>query len=61
KEAIGAPCMVSAFANDYIGYVPTPDCMKEGVYEARLAPTSGLAPETGDVITDTVIFLANKL
>ncbi len=61
KNGIGKSCMVSAFANDYLGYVPTPDCMKEGVYEARLAPTSGLSEETGDIISDTAISLANKL
>lgn len=61
KKEIGNTCMVSAFANDYLGYVPTPDCMREGVYEARLAPTSGLSAETGDIIADTAIFLANRL
>lgn len=61
KKEIGNTCMVSAFANDYLGYVPTPDCMREGVYEARLAPTSGLSAETGDIIADTAISLANRL
>lgn len=42
--------MVSAFANDYIGYIPTPECMKPGVYEARLASTSRHTAEAGDII-----------
>lgn len=61
KSGIGNLCMVSAFANDYLGYVPTPDSMKEGVYEARLAPTSGLTEDTGDIITETAIALADKI
>jgi len=52
---------ISAFANDYLGYVPTPECMKEGVYEARLAPTSALESEAGDKICDAVINLYNKI
>ncbi len=51
----GKTCMISAFANDYCGYVPTPDCFKPGVYEARLAQTSKLAPETGAEICKAAI------
>ena len=46
---------VSAFANGYCGYVPTPECMVPGVYEARLAPTSALEPAAGDKLTEAVI------
>ncbi|NLD88476.1 MAG: hypothetical protein GX633_09530 [Clostridiales bacterium] len=46
--------MVSIFTNDYRGYVPTPDKMKPGVYEARLASTSTLAPEAGDIICEAI-------
>ena len=53
--------MVSAFANDYLGYVPTPACMAEGVYEARLAPTSCLAPETGDRIANAMVEMSRNL
>lgn len=42
--------MVSAFANDYIGYIPTPECMKPGVYEARLATTSRHTESAGEEI-----------
>ena len=60
KAACEGLCFVSAFANDYCGYVPTPDCMKPGVYEARLAPTSGLEPAAGDLVTEEVIRLYQK-
>ncbi|MBR3847787.1 MAG: neutral/alkaline non-lysosomal ceramidase N-terminal domain-containing protein [Oscillospiraceae bacterium] len=55
KESCDGYCFVSAFANDYCGYVPTAECMREGVYEARLAPTSALEPSAGNKITDKLI------
>ncbi|MEA4887904.1 MAG: neutral/alkaline non-lysosomal ceramidase N-terminal domain-containing protein [Clostridiaceae bacterium] len=55
KAACGVGCMISAFANDYCGYVPTKECMKKGVYEATLAPTSALEANTGDKICDAII------
>lgn len=61
KKACGNFCFVSAFANDYCGYVPTPECMKEGVYEATLAPTSALEPMAGDIVTDEFINMHKKL
>lgn len=57
KEACQGYAFVSAFANDYCGYVPTPECMVPGVYEARLAPTSALEPAAGDILTDAMIEL----
>lgn len=61
KAATDKKCFVSAFANDYCGYVPTPECMREGVYEARLAKTSGLEPAAGDKVTDAVIDMMDRL
>lgn len=61
KAASEGPCFVSAFANDYVGYVPTPQCMREGVYEARLAPTSALEPDAGDKIADAVIEMLKSM
>jgi len=61
KAACPGLCFVSAFANDYCGYVPTPDCMKPGVYEARLARTSALEPAAGDKLTEAMIELLGKL
>ncbi|MBQ8310038.1 MAG: hypothetical protein IJX80_03385 [Clostridia bacterium] len=60
KSIAPGRCFVSAFANDYCGYVPTPECMKEGVYEARLAKTSALEPAAGDKITDAVIEMMKR-
>lgn len=54
-------CFVSAFANDYCGYVPVPECMREGVYEARLATTSALESSAGEKITDAVSEILNNL
>lgn len=60
KEACDGAAFVSAFANDYCGYVPTPDCMRPGVYEARLAPTSALEPAAGDKLCDAIIDMYKK-
>ena len=46
---------------DYCGYVPTPECMKEGVYEARLATSSCLEPAAGDKIADALIEMHHKM
>ena len=61
KKACGGSCFISAFANDYVGYVPTPECMKEGVYEATLASTSALEAMAGDIVTDELIMMHNKM
>lgn len=61
KEACGGTAFVSAFANDYCGYVPTADCMRPGVYEARLAPTSALEPVAGDKLCDAIIAMYKNL
>lgn len=61
KSSCDCNCFVSAFSNDYCGYVPTPECMKPGVYEARLATTSCLEPAAGDKITDSIIDMYKKL
>ena len=50
--------MVCAFSNDYGGYVPTPDCMVPGIYEARLATTSQLEPAAGDKLVEALLKLA---
>lgn len=61
KQACTGNCFVSAFATDYCGYVPTPECMKEGVYEARLATSSCLEPAAGDKIADALIDMHHKM
>lgn len=61
KAACGDRCFISDFANDYLGYVPTPECMVEGVYEATLAPTSALEAAAGDIVTDELIRMHKEL
>lgn len=61
KESCSGAAFVSAFANDYCGYVPTADCMRPGVYEARLAPTSALEPAAGDKLCDAIIAMYENL
>ena len=56
-----AHAMVSAFANDYGGYVPMPEMMIPGVYEARLATSSQLAPEAGDELVACFERMAEKV
>lgn len=61
KAACDGAAFVSAFANDYCGYVPTPDCFTPGIYEARLAPTSCLEVDAGDKICDAAIAMYKKI
>jgi len=61
KKSCGDTCFISDFANDYAGYVPTPECMVEGVYEATLAPTSALEADAGDIVTDELIRMYKAL
>ncbi len=61
KEQCGEHIFFSDFANDYCGYVPTPECMVPGVYEARLAPTSGLESDAGDIICDALTQMYQEL
>ena len=60
KNAIGKYCFVSAFANDYCGYIPVPECMKDGVYEATLCKTSCLEAQAGDIIVRNITDLAKN-
>ena len=61
KSQCGEHVFFSDFANDYCGYVPTPECMVPGVYEARLAPTSGLERDAGEIICDSIIQMYQEL
>jgi len=54
KESTKNLTMVSAFANDYCGYVPAPQCFRPGVYEARLCRTSCLEETAGEKIATAV-------
>lgn len=54
---------VVELANGCIGYVPTPDAMGPmgGGYEPRLAMSSKLVPEAGQMIEDASVELASQL
>jgi len=54
---------VVELANGCIGYVPTPEAMgpNGGGYEPRMAMSSKLVPEAGQMIEDTSVELANSL
>lgn len=53
--------MVSVFANDYLGYGPTPEAMRPGVYEATLCGTSKLTGDAGQILVDAAIKGAKTL
>ena len=61
KKAVGKLCFVSAFANDYCGYVPVPECMEEGVYEATLCKTSCLEADAGKKIVEGIAQLNKEI
>lgn len=61
KAACYGPAFVSAFSNDYCGYVPTPDCFVPGIYSAKLAPTSCLEVNAGDKICHAAIAMYQKI
>lgn len=54
---------VVELANGCIGYVPTADAMGEhgGGYEPRMAMSSKLVPETGQIIEDELVEMLNSL
>jgi hypothetical protein len=62
KAGLPKTAMVSAFANDYCGYVPL-DCFigDAGGYEAKLCPTSTLAKGTGDKVVEGILELQLQL
>lgn len=56
------PMFVVELTNSGLGYIPTRQAFSEGTgYEERLARSSKLAPEAGDLITDTAIELLKSL
>ncbi|HUW31914.1 MAG TPA: neutral/alkaline non-lysosomal ceramidase N-terminal domain-containing protein [Planctomycetota bacterium] len=49
--------LVVEAANGMIGYVPTREAFEHGGYETTFAPTSCMAPETGDLLADAAVAL----
>jgi len=56
-----AHTLVSELANGWVGYVPTAKAFEHGGYEARLAYSSRLVPEAGDLLCRTGIGLLHLL
>lgn len=50
-----ATTWVVSLANDYIGYVPTPQAFAAGGYEPRTARSSKLTPEAGQLIAEAAL------
>lgn len=52
---------VVGLANDYVGYVPTPQAFSEGGYEVMTASSSRLAGEAGRIMVEEVCTLLERL
>jgi neutral ceramidase len=52
---------VVSLANDYIGYVPTPQAFAAGGYEPRTARSSKLAPEAGQLLLEGALRVLGKI
>ncbi len=52
---------VAHMSNRYVGYIPTPEAIRRGGYEARPSSSSKLAPEALQMITDRSVALLEEL
>jgi hypothetical protein len=52
---------VVSLANDYIGYIPTPQAFVAGGYEPRTARSSKLAPEAGQLIVEASLRMLGRV
>jgi hypothetical protein len=53
--------IVTELTNGWCGYIPTERALAGGSYEARLAPSSKLAPKAGEMLVAETLALLNKL
>ncbi len=53
--------LLIGYANDYLGYVPTPEALEQGGYEAQPMSWSKLGPEAGDTLIATGLKLLSEL
>ncbi len=60
EEAYPVHALVVGHANGMVGYVPHREAFRRGGYETTFGPTSRLAPEAGDILTDCAIALIAK-
>lgn len=59
-----SPCpynFLIGYANDYVGYVPTPEALTQGGYEAQPMSWSKLAPEAGEKLLNTGLTLLQEM
>jgi hypothetical protein len=61
KASRHATTWVVSLANDYIGYVPTPQAFAAGGYEPRTARSSKLAPEAGQLIVEASLRMLGRV
>ena len=52
---------IIGYANDYVGYIPTLKAFQEGGYEVRTGSASKLDPKTGEMITERVLQMLDRL
>ncbi len=52
---------VAGMANGCVGYLPTRKAFQGGGYETRLARSSKLVPEAGEILTETAVSLLGQL
>jgi hypothetical protein len=50
--------IVAAYSNDYAGYIVTPECYADGVYEAR---QTVFEPEAGSLMNDELLKLGKEI
>jgi len=60
RESWPRHALVVSCANGMIGYVPTREAFEHGGYETTFAPSSRMAPETGDLLADAAIELIRQ-
>jgi neutral ceramidase len=61
KASRHATTWVVSLANDYIGYVPTPQAFAAGGYEPRTARSSKLAPEAGQMLVEAALRMLSRV
>lgn len=61
KKSPSPHTFIIGYANDYVGYIPTLEAFQEGGYEVRTGAASKLDPKAGEIITEKVLKILNKL
>ena len=62
KEAKFKQVFITQLCNDYVGYIPSKEAFKQSTgYEQRLARSSKLTPDAGNIITQTALELLTSL